>query len=173
MNGPGSFYNGALDKLLFMAGNDWANSEPILDANGKETGIRLYNVGASDMEGFHCGIVPITTETVLRTTFAAREGITEAPWKKTVAIGKKTQGVSAVLGFYSHELLARKNENSTDCDWELVFYNVEPTKTRSPLSPENMARNFLDLPGGTKQDYTARQFAESIVFYATHARLAE
>jgi hypothetical protein len=37
------------------------------------------------------------------------------------------------------------------------------------MDPMTMARNFLVLEGGTKGDFTAQQFAESIVFWSTHA----
>ena len=168
-NSPNSHYEGTLGELVFLAANDWASAEPMLDADGNETGVWVYNV--KDLSRFYTGIVPIGPDSVLKTTVEAREGIVEAAWKKTVALCRKTLGVSAVLGFYSHEILAKKNENSTSNDFELVFYNVEPTMQRSPLSPENMARNFLNLDGGTKQNYTAQQFAESIAFWAVHARI--
>jgi hypothetical protein len=32
-----------------------------------------------------------------------------------------------------------------------------------------MARNFLVLPGGTKAEYTAAQFAEAIIYWSTRA----
>jgi len=171
-NSTRSHYEGSLSDLVFMAGNDWANAIEQFDTDGQPTGVWMYHVRPDSMTGLMTGIVPIGPNSDLRTTVESRGTLDEEAWKKTVAIAKKTQGVSAVLGFYSHETLARKNENSTDCDFELVFFNVEPTKRPSPPSPENMARNYLDLDGGTKMNYTARQFAESIAFWAVHANIA-
>jgi hypothetical protein len=38
-----------------------------------------------------------------------------------------------------------------------------------PMSPIAMAKNLLGLPGGTHADYTAEEFARSILFWARHA----
>ena len=37
------------------------------------------------------------------------------------------------------------------------------------MTPMAMARNFLALPGGTKAEYTAAQFAEAIIYWSTRA----
>jgi hypothetical protein len=37
------------------------------------------------------------------------------------------------------------------------------------MAPVTMARNFLGLVGGTRGEFTAEQFAKSIMYWATHA----
>ena len=61
----------------------------------------------------------------------------------------------------------------TDCEWELVSINARPTPEPEPLTPDTMARNFLELPGGTKADYTAEEFARAILYWSCRAMLGE
>lgn len=64
---------------------------------------------------------------------------------------------------YSADALAENGEKrSTDCDWEIVAVLCRDKEGREPMQPLAMARNFLKKPGGTKSEYTAQEFAESI-----------
>tara|TARA_Y100000034_G_scaffold136074_1_gene210627 strand:- start:3313 stop:3918 length:606 start_codon:yes stop_codon:yes gene_type:complete len=51
---------------------------------------------------------------------------------------------------------------STDCDWEIVCLLCSDTDGNEPMKPLTMARNYLEMDGGTKTDYSAQEFAESI-----------
>lgn len=67
---------------------------------------------------------------------------------------------------YSAEALLENNGvRSTDCDWEIVAI-LAKFSGEEPMRPLTMARNFLELPGGTKSEYTAREFAEAIMYWS-------
>ena len=75
----------------------------------------------------------------------------------------------AEIIIYSHEVLKQKNENTTDAEFEIISINCRMSEEPEPQTPIAMARNFLDLPGGTKAEYTAQQFAEAIVYWSRRA----
>jgi hypothetical protein len=63
---------------------------------------------------------------------------------------------------YSKEaLLENDGERSTDCEWEIVAV-LASLNNEVTMPPLTMARNFLELPGGTKSTYTAEEFAQAI-----------
>jgi len=101
----------------------------------------------------------------LKAEFAERfDG--EDPFIQTTVVSDKTPAKSVDLILYTHEAL--KHEASTDAAWELVSINAKIDDDETP-TPVAMARNFLELNGGTKREYTAREFAEAIIYWSTHA----
>ncbi len=154
-----SHYEGGLSDVLTLAMEHW----PIaVEENGHP--IMCVTVPAA---GFFCGVVKVTADTKLESSLTRRQEIEEG-YIKTVALGaEKIPGVEAVLIFYSHATLAIKDEQTfEDAEYELISMNVNEEKgAQSPETPEAMARNFLDKPGGSKRDYTARQFAEAIDYW--------
>jgi hypothetical protein len=65
--------------------------------------------------------------------------------------------------------LAENNEAETDSDWEIISINARATVDDEPLTPMAMARNFLEFTGGTKAEYSAEEFAKSIVYWSNKA----
>ena len=64
---------------------------------------------------------------------------------------------------YSAEaLLENGGTRTTDCDWEIVCLLARESNERELMSPLTMARNFLNMPGGTKSVYSAEEFARAI-----------
>jgi Protein of unknown function (DUF3228) len=57
-------------------------------------------------------------------------------------------------------------------EYELIAILAHPTGQEAPMDPLTMARNFLVKKGGTKGDFSAQQFAESIWFWSQHAMSA-
>lgn len=116
-------------------------------------------------DGFFAGVTQINEETPLKAIFQARQE-EESPHISFRALGgKKAPAVAVDIILYSHENLAIKDEHSTDADWEIISINAKPYHGEEPPHPVTMARNFLDLPGGTAKDYTAEEFAESILHW--------
>lgn len=69
---------------------------------------------------------------------------------------------------FSRESLSENDEKpSTDCDWEIVTILATAQDKQEPMAPLVMARNYLEKPGGTFTDYSAKAFAESIWFHST------
>lgn len=72
---------------------------------------------------------------------------------------------------YSAEALTENNgKRSTDCDWEIVSLNCDDGES-SHMPPLTMARNMLEKPGGTKSDYTGKEFAEAVWHSGTQRTL--
>jgi hypothetical protein len=117
-------------------------------------------------EKFRANVVSVTSQTELRATFEARRE-PEARFLSVRAKGEKVQAKHVFVVLYSKEVLG--DEATSDADWEIVSINARESEIEEPMDPMTMARNFLVLEGGTKGDFTAQQFAESIVFWSTHA----
>lgn len=95
-----------------------------------------------------------------------REG--EAPFIRISAKAKKQRARYAQVVLYSHAVLMENNEAETDAEWEIVAIKARLDAEEEPMDPYTMARNFLHLAGGTKGDFTAEQFAKSIVYWNNH-----
>lgn len=132
---------------------------------GYKPGVWLVPVSP---EKFRSSTVRVTPETPLRAVFGARRE-PEAPYLSVRARGEKAPAKYAFVVLYSHEVLAEGGEATTDCDFEIVSINARESVEEEPMDPMTMARNFLVLEGGTKGEFTAQQFAESIIYWSTRA----
>lgn len=118
---------------------------------------------------FYSGVTVLTETTPLRARFAARRP-GENPFVTVEALGQKTEAVAVEIILYSRELLVEEGEQpDADTDYEIVSINARTSLEPEPMTPMAMARNFLELPGGTKAEYTAAQFAEAILYWSTRA----
>jgi hypothetical protein len=136
---------------------------------GYMPGVQLVPVPA---EGFYAGVVALTPKTPLQAVYAARCE-DEAPFVEVRASATAKQPARAVdVVIYSHDVLAADGDASTDAPWEIISINARLDEEPEPLSPMAMARNFLGLPGGSKAEYTAEDFARSIVYWSQHAMCA-
>jgi hypothetical protein len=144
-----------------------------LDAIAKD-GYKLGVVVLSLLPGFagfrfYSGVTVLTETTPLRARFASRRP-GEAAFVEVQAIGRKTEAVAVDIILYSRALLVEEGETpDADTDYEIVSINARTSPEPEPMSPMAMARNFLALPGGTKAEYTAAQFAEAIIYWSTRA----
>lgn len=162
-----SHFEGDLQRVANMAKDMFSKAKP-----GYRDGVLLVTVPA---EGFFSGVVEVTEETKLKTTFEARRK-GEDPVLVTVAIGaEKLPAENVELVLYRRDVLLEEGEDSapTGCEWELVSINARPTPEPEPMTPDAMARNFLALPGGTKAEYTAEEFARSILYWSCRAMAGE
>lgn len=132
---------------------------------GYKKGVVLIDLPAHK---FFSGIVKLNEDTKLVSEYAPRrEG--EDPHIRTAAIGEKQQAKYASVVLYHKDVLAENNERSTNADWEIVCIKARVTEKEEPMDPYTMARNFLHMKGGTKGDFSAQDFAESIVYWNNHA----
>ena len=116
---------------------------------------------------FRSAIVDITDNTKLSVNYAPRrEG--EAPFIRVAAKSKKQVARFASVVLYRHDVLAENNERETNAEYEIVCIKARVSDEEDPLHYYTMARNFLHLPGGTKGDFSAEQFAKSIVYWNSH-----
>jgi len=181
-----SHFDGDLDAVADMAALWWSSArEP-----GYRDGVVLVSVLP---KGFFSGVVEVTEETPLLTTFEARQR-GEDPVLVTVALkGEKLPAGRVDLVLYRRDVLLEDFERErkaaeekgetfskteagyapTGREWELVSINAEPGEADepAPLTPDAMARNYLSLPGGTKADYSAEEFARSILYWSCRAMI--
>lgn len=116
---------------------------------------------------FYSAVVDLDEDTKLNATFAPRrEG--EDPFVRVSAKAIKQKAKHASVVLYRRDVLAENGENETDADWEIVAIKARTTEEEEPMDPYTMARNFLQMKGGTKGDFSAEQFAKSIVYWNTH-----
>lgn len=157
-----SHFDGSWDELVRLV------EDHFIDSN---LGVVAVDVPA---ENFFSGVTKLSEESRLEAQFAARrEG--EEPYVQVTAIGgMKVPASSVKVIVYSHEALANGDDASCDADWEIVSINASATARdgeAEPPTPVAMARNFLEMAGGTKREYTAEEFARSIIFWSQHAMI--
>jgi hypothetical protein len=67
---------------------------------------------------------------------------------------------------YRWDVLEENKERSSNSIWEIVSINGKQSNELEPMAPLTMARNFLHLPGGTKGEFSAEDFANAIVYWS-------
>lgn len=157
-----SHFDGSLNNVAALAETLFNH----FGSPGYRDGVVLVTVPTG---GFFSGVVEVWPDTKLRAEFSARND-KEEPFVSVVAVGaKKLPAAHVELVLYRRDVLLEDGDTSTECEWELVSINARPTKEPEPLTPMAMARNFLKLEGGTKAKYTAKEFADSILYWSTRA----
>lgn len=153
-------YEGTWDEVRNLVLEHFDKAQP-----GYRGGVILVPLPA---EGFFASTVAVTKDTTLTACFEARqEG--EDPVLNVAALGVPKQSAKAVdVVLYRADVLAEDNDRSSDAEWEIVSVNARVTEKPEPMDPVTMARNFLHMKGGTKGKFTAQEFAESVVYWATH-----
>jgi hypothetical protein len=136
---------------------------------GYRNGVLLVPVPA---EGFFASVVAPDPSTQLKASYEARRA-GEEPFLQVVAVDRPKQPARYVdVVLYHHDVLAEDGDASSDAEWEIVSVNARLTEKEEPMDPVTMARNFLCMAGGTKGEFSAQQFAESIVYWANHCHRA-
>lgn len=176
-----SFFDGPWEDLISLICDNWEKAVP---GTGENNLTRKIVIPLPTDRFVGC-TVTVQEDTVLQATMDRRQPH-EEPFIKTVATGRLVeQGddawiedlkpdpvISAKVVLYSKEALSENKEHrSTDCDWEIVALLVS-SDPEEPMHPLTMARNFLELPGGTKSVYSAEQFAKAIVYWSRRCSVA-
>lgn len=163
-----SHYSGSwedLEKVVLECFRNERNVRP-----GYKTGVVLVDLSFTGFEHlgkFYSAMVDITEETKLNISYAPRlRG--EDPFIRISAHADKQETKFVTFVLYHKDVLAEDDDHSTDSEWELIAIKARMTPKEEPMDPYTMARNFLHLKGGTKGDFTAQQFAESIVYWNSH-----
>jgi len=144
-------------------------SDPKNITPGYRDGVILVDVSLSlPAKQFYSAVVKLNEKTKLTTNYAPRR-VDEDPFIRVSAKAKKQLTAYASVVLYRLDVLAENNERETDADWEIVAIKARTSDEEEPMDPYTMARNFLHLKGGTKGDFSAEQFAKSIVYWNNHA----
>lgn len=134
---------------------------------GYRDGVILVDMGPRFAPLFSSAVVDLNEESKLSASYAPRR-LGEAPFIRVSAKAQKQIAKFAQVVLYRHDVLAENNEAETDAEWEIVAIKARTTLDEEPMDPYTMARNFLHLPGGTKGDFSAEDFAKSIVYWNNH-----
>jgi Protein of unknown function (DUF3228) len=153
-----------------------SHEKPFLDEEdpvtpGYRDGVILVDIGRRFTPLFRSAVVDLAEDTQLQTSYAPRRP-GEAPFIRVSAKAEKQVAKYVQVVLYRHDVLEENGERETDAEWEIVAIKARHSLDEEPMDPYTMARNFLHLQGGTKGDFTAEQFAKSIVYWNNHAMSA-
>tara|TARA_B100000686_G_scaffold314142_1_gene359990 strand:- start:526 stop:1098 length:573 start_codon:yes stop_codon:yes gene_type:complete len=139
---------------------------------GYREGVILVPVEKKILKNFICPIVKIDENTKLEAIPKKRRE-NEELYISTKALNGKPLEIGGVdLILYRHDVLDETNERETDKDWELIAFHAIPIGVDLlPMGPVTMMRNQLKLPGGTKGEYSSKQWAEGVRFWQQYALL--
>lgn len=130
---------------------------------GYKDGVVLVSFPGS-VNKFKSAIVKINEKTNLFATYAPRlEG--ESPFIRIATHAKKQEARYVSVVLYRADILDEDGDRSTGAEWEIIAIKARASEEEDPMDPYTMARNFLHLKGGTKGNFTAEQFAKSIVYW--------
>ncbi|MBI4133364.1 DUF3228 family protein [Candidatus Uhrbacteria bacterium] len=160
-----SHFDGTFETLAALVAANFESGKP-----GYKDGVLLVPLSP---EGFWCGVVEVGPGMTLHATFEARRP-GEAGFIQVVVTGgaakHPAEAVDIVL--YRRDVLGDE-ATTPDADWEIISVNARATVEEEPMTPVAMARNYLNLPGGTPASYTAEEFARAVMYWSTRAMLGE
>jgi len=139
---------------------------------GYREGARIVDASLEFSQHFICPFVKIDEGTELRAEWLKRRPEEQNYIRIRAAKGtpEKTGKVEFIL--YSHAALKENDEESTKSEWELISIQALPENVVNlPMGYVTMMRNQLQLPGGTKGEYSPEQWAASVWFWQNYAAL--
>jgi hypothetical protein len=163
-----SHFDGSWEELAALA-QTYYNTE--LCKVGYKDGVILIELPSEHISRFYSATVKITDKTKLCINWAPRrEG--ELPVIRVSAKAKKQPAKKVELICYRADVLQEDSDRSSSADWEVIAIKARVSAEEEPMDPMTMARNFLHLTGGTKGEFSAQQFAESILYWNQHCMCA-
>jgi hypothetical protein len=165
-----SHFDGSWDELADVAASYFNTG---LAKQGYKEGVMLITVPVKDgfqkplLSRFYSATVTIKEETKLKVAYAPRQR-GEDPFIRVSAKAKKQPAAACEIILYHKDVLAEDDDRSTAAEWEVIAIKARASTEEEPMDPYTMARNFLHMKGGTKGDFTAEQFAQSIVYWNNH-----
>jgi len=161
-----SHFEGTWEELEGMVATSMAKPQCVRP--GYKDGVVLVDLTSGyGHRKFYSAIVDLDETTKLTANYAPRrEG--EAPFIRISTKARKQLAEHVSFVCYRADVLEADGERETNAEWEIVAIKARVTEEEEPMDPYTMARNFLHLKGGTKGDFTAQQFAESIVYWNNH-----
>ena len=136
---------------------------------GYRDGVVIITLNEEISSKFYCPIVKITENTKLQAQIVKRRENEEPYIQIRAKNGKSLKSFSVDLVLYRNDVLSETNENSIDADWELIAFMGIPKNVVMPMGPVTMMRNQLQKIGGTKGEYSSKEWAESVDFWQKYA----
>lgn len=132
---------------------------------GYREGVILVPV---DPKGFYSSTIILQEGDKFEGEYVSRQP-GEEPRKSTYVVAnkdgldlQKSEAVNAYVVLYSHEVLAEKNENETDAEYEIVSINASVTDEEAPIPTGALIANHFELSGGTATKMTDSEFVEAL-----------
>jgi hypothetical protein len=163
-----SHFSGTWDDLAILVKSATKNPQNIIP--GYRPGVilvKLPGAGVHDIIGsfcFYSGVVKLNPSTKIEAVFEPRMP-GESPYIRLGARANKQPAKRVEIVCYRAEVLDEDNDRSTNADWEIISIKAMIYDDEEPMEPYTMARNFFHMNGGTKADFTAEQFAKSIIYW--------
>lgn len=165
-----SFFTISKEEVIERVKKHWA----FRIAGHGETGLDRKVVVPVEAEGFFLSSTPLVEGLPIRAAVTRRqdgedwfvETYVEAEDAKQLGINYEPASFVRIVCYSDEALRENNGERTTDDDWEIVAVLASQNDGSEPMTPLTMARNFLEMPGGTKSVYTAQEFAESIYFHS-------
>lgn len=89
-----------------------------------------------------------------------------------MGITPESANFAKVVLYSAEALLENGGERTTNADWEIVCIIASPVENE-PMHPLTMARNQLEMPGGTKSEYSAQEYAEAIYYWSKRVKIVD
>jgi len=138
--------------------------------NGYRDGVIIVNVDQTLVHKFICPFVKINNKTILQAEIAKRRPDEEHYIRIKAKNGKELETGKVELILYRSDVLKETNEQTTNCNWELISFHAIPKGVESlPMGAITMMRNQLQLKGGTKGEYSSQEWANSVYFWQNYA----
>ena len=140
--------------------------------SGYRDGVIIVKLDEQYVHKVFCPYAKITEHSNLIAKYVRRRA-DEEPYIQVRSLnGKPLKAGSVSLILYRHDVLFENNENTTNADWELISINAIPKgEEKMPIGPVTMMRNQLELNGGTKAEYSSKDWAYSIRFWQKYAAI--
>jgi hypothetical protein len=162
--GKHSWYEGTAGELLDLVRKGWPARRPGAGRGDRDQVV----VVPVEPEGFVSSTVLVTEKTTLHAVFDRRQAYEDGFVRVTAEGPREEVRYASVVLYAADTLLENGGTRSGDFDWEVVCLVAGPTEVE-PMDPLTMARNMLEKPGGTFCEYSAREFAEAIWYWACRA----
>ena len=162
------------NKLSFQEIADHAEQQMVLGVfkEGYRKGVRIIDVDASLTHEFMCPFVRIDAKTKLLAKHVQRREGEKYYIQIRAKSGELLRAGKVELILYHHDVLSENDEHTTDFECELISFHAIPEGVDyMPMGPVTMMRNQLELPGGTKANYSSEDWAKSIEFWQHYAAL--
>ena len=162
-----SYFAGTEEELIALVNTYWTSRSP---GYGRTDLTKVVVVPVCVFK-FVSETATIKDEMTLKASVERRQPH-EDPSIKVLALNAKPDPVNfaKVVCYSADTLLENNGERSGDFDWEIVALIVSSVEDE-PMHPLTMSRNYLQQPGGTFADYTAKQFAEAIWYWSQKVKV--
>jgi hypothetical protein len=155
-----SHFDGTFEELLELVKLNFHNQK-----QGYREGVVLVSVPS---DRFFTSMIEINKDSEIEVKMIKRRENEDYAPIKIVKNASKIPAKYTDIILYRRDVLLENNENTTNEEWEIISINSSIVEN-TPMHPMTMARNMLEKEGGTKGEYTGKQFAESIWFWKDYA----